>query len=165
MFYRNDTLRLPLPPVADNQRGMALILALVMLTLMSLLGAMALSTSTTEISIAGNYRASQQAFYAAQRAVEYSMTNEHIYDRSVNDFPVSLTGDYATDIAAGTDNGGLDGDVTNQVDYLTSGALPPGSGSDPTYFQSRYYTINATGKGPHNTRARVESQVSRIVPK
>jgi hypothetical protein len=159
----------------QNQKGTALVLALVMLTLMSILGALALSTSNTELGISSNYKASQEAFYAAERAVEYAMTNETIFDRPITNFPVDLTNNdttvdtvHETNIAVvegGTRRSGLRDGVSNQVDYLGSGSLPPGSGSDPTYFQSRFYIITVTGEGPKNSSTRVEAQVARIVPK
>ncbi len=40
----------------DQERGLVLILGLWMLLLLSILGAFAISTSITEIGIAGNYR-------------------------------------------------------------------------------------------------------------
>ena len=92
------------------------------------------------------------------------MTDQDIFD-SIGVGSVTLDGDHATNIAAGTGNSGLKSGATNQVSYLTSGALPPGSGSDPTYFQARYYIITATGQGPNDSAAQVESQVARIVPK
>ena len=163
-FQRRVRCRLKGDRRLAGENGMALVLTLVMLTIMSLLGVLALSSSSTEVGISGNYRSSQQAFYAAERAVEYAMTAQNIFD-SIGVGNINLTGDYATDIAAGTGNSGLKSGATNQVSYLTSGSLPPGSGSDPTYFQARYYIITATGQGPNNSAAQVESQVARIVPK
>ncbi|HXV20931.1 MAG TPA: pilus assembly PilX N-terminal domain-containing protein [Desulfuromonadales bacterium] len=161
----------------DNQRGTALVLALVMLALMSILGVMSLTTSTTEVGISGNYRSSQQAFYAADRAVEYAMTNEQIFDSigtgtidliadaDTTNATATTNDDHITNIAAETGNSGLQSGGANQVTYLTSGALPPGTGSDPTYFQARYYVITVNSQGPNNSAARVETQVARIVPK
>jgi len=145
----------------NNQDGAVLILSLVMLAIMSILGAMALSTSTTDLKISSNYRASQEAFYSAERAVEYAMTNGAIYS-SIGLGEYLLDGDNG-DIIVGS--GGLKLGGQSKVKYLTSGALPPGSGSDPTYFQSRYYFISVTAEGPKNSAARLESQVARIVPK
>ena len=121
----------------DNQRGTALVLALVMLALMSILGVMSLTTSTTEVGISGNYRSSQQAFYAADRAVEYAMTNEQIFDSigtgtidliadaDTTNATATTNDDHITNIAAETGNSGLQAGGANQVTYLTSGALPP----------------------------------------
>lgn len=54
-----------------NEKGIALVVALVMLALLTILGTFALSTSSTELFITGNYRNSQYAFYAADAAIEY----------------------------------------------------------------------------------------------
>lgn len=148
-----------------GQRGFVLILALVMLTILSLLGAMSLSTTNTELGISGNYRTSKESFFAAQRAVEYAETNGDIYT-AIGTGTVDLNG-YAADIAegSGVKESGLDTDVTNQVNWVSTGPLPPGNGSDPTYFESRYYTITVTAKGPDNSKAQVEARVARVVPK
>jgi type IV pilus assembly protein PilX len=157
-----------------DERGMALILTLVMLTLMSLLGALALSTSDSELGISSNYRSSQEAFYAAERGLEYATMSQAIYSQPLSNFPVSLTNnDPSVDttaeanIAVGTGNSrsGLRDGAVNQVNYVGSGPLPPGSGSDPTYFQSRFYAIDITGQGPSNSAVRLQAQVARIVPK
>ncbi|OEU69935.1 MAG: hypothetical protein BA864_12825 [Desulfuromonadales bacterium C00003093] len=158
----------------NNQRGMALILAISMLAIMSILGAMALSTSSTEVGLSGNYKTTQLAFYSAQRALEYATTNGDIY-ASIGTGVIDLeTGDHPTNIIGGTAEGlGIfeisgdadEGPLDNKVTHLLTGNLPPGSGSDPTYFEARYYLINVTGEGPRNSIARIESQVGRIVPK
>ena len=155
------TIRRALDKSLNNQDGAVLILSLVMLAIMSIFGAMALRTSTTDLKISSNYRASQEAFYAAERAVDYAMTNGAIYS-SIGLGEYSLDGDNG-DITVGA--GGLKLGTGSKVKYLTSGDLPPGSGSDPTYFQSRYYFISVTAEGPNNSAARLESQVARIVPK
>ena len=61
-----------------KQEGYVLILTLCMLVILSILGTMALNTATTEVGISGNYRSSQLAFLAADRAVEYSMGRKEI---------------------------------------------------------------------------------------
>jgi hypothetical protein len=144
-----------------NEKGVALILALVMLAVMSILGAMALSTSTSDLAISGNYRATQQAFYSADRAVEYAMTNGAIYSAiGTGEVPLDQ---YNSDLTV--DGHGLQTGAGNEVQYLTRGPLPLGTGSDPTYFESRYYIISVTGSGPGNASARIENQIARIVPK
>jgi hypothetical protein len=54
----------------SNQQGSALIIALMAMMLLSALGAVVVMVSTTETRIAGNYRDSQEALYAADAAVE-----------------------------------------------------------------------------------------------
>ena len=149
----------------NNQRGVALILSISMLAIMSVLGSMALSTTDTELSLSGNFKTSQMAFFSAQRAVEYAMTNGDIFT-VIGDGSVDLeSGDHPTNIAAGTGHGLVTAATNNTIAFQSIGMLPPGSGSDPTYFQSSYYLIDVTGDGPNNSQARVETQIGRIVPK
>lgn len=54
----------------SNQEGSALIIALMAMMLLTALGAAVVMVSTTETRIAGNYRDSQEALYAADAAVE-----------------------------------------------------------------------------------------------
>ncbi len=157
-----------------NENGFALILVISVLAIMSLLGVMALNTATSETGISRNYRTSQIAFDSAQRAVEYAATNGNIYtslgpasaayDLDDNDGDGNDGDDTDEVNIKGGTNWGLEG-TDNYVAYQMSSGLPPGSGSDPTYFAARYYIVNVTGGGPNNSLARVESQIGRIVPK
>jgi hypothetical protein len=63
----------------DNDRGIALIIVLVMLLLLSILGATMLATSTSELRIAGNYRNSEESFYAAESALAFGVNFAPIY--------------------------------------------------------------------------------------
>lgn len=155
-----------------GERGMVLAFVLIMLAVMTIIGVLALSTSTTELGISGNLWTQQQAYRVAERAIEYSMTNQDIY-LNIGSGTIALTNGnpavdtaFEADIKAGT-NARLReqaGDV-NEVRFLNSGPLPPGSGSDPTIFQARYYAVSATGEGPGRANARIESQFVRVVPK
>ena len=158
----------------NNEKGVALVLAMVMLVLMSILGTFALSTSTTEIGISGNYRNSQDAFYAADSAVEYASTDGNIYASAsllVIGGTVNLNTDaggaYLTNISINNSGrvSGLDTTATNNVTYLASGSPPPGSGYDEESFQARYFLIQVTATGPNESKASVESQTVKIVPK
>lgn len=155
-------------PRFRDQEGTALILALAVLTVLSILGVLALSTTTTELGISRNYRTSQEAFYAAERAAEYATVSGNIYETIGVGAPQPLTAADAALIAATAPNGatsGLDPDATNEVGYLTSGPLPPESGSDATLFEMRYYRVSVTGQAADGSTARVETQVGRLVPK
>ena len=159
-FYRlrHNSFTKPL----RNADGFALILAISMLAIMSILGVMALNTADTETGISGNYRTAHTAFVSAERALAYASFNGDILDNlSAGSYDLNADDD---DIEVGT-GWGLDTDVANTIDFQMAGGLPPGSGSDPTYFEARYYIINVTGVGPNNSRARIESQIGRIVPK
>ena len=154
-----------------NEKGVALVMAMVMIVLLSILGAMSLSTSTIEIGISGNYRNSMEALYAAERAVEYAATNGSIYttigtsathenlNNATHYNNISITTNGRT---SGLDNSA---GVTNEVQFLSSGALPPGSGSDPDLFGANYYLISVTSAGPNSVTYKLETQIARVVPK
>ncbi len=143
-----------------NEKGVALVMAMVMLVLMSILGALAISTSTTEIGISGNYKNSQVAFYTADAAIERAQTDSSIYSSivpgSVESWP-SGSGANTWNIGSNT--------ASVRVEYLTSGALPPGSGSDPESFQAYYFLATVTAAGPNNSEYSAEAQMARVVPK
>jgi hypothetical protein len=54
-----------------NQRGISLVLALMILLVLTLIGISAISTTTFETNIAGNERLYNRAFYSADAGVEY----------------------------------------------------------------------------------------------
>jgi Tfp pilus assembly protein PilX len=54
----------------NNERGMASLIALIMVAMLTLLGLAALSTSDDEVSIAGNELQETRAFYAAEAGLE-----------------------------------------------------------------------------------------------
>jgi Tfp pilus assembly protein PilX len=54
----------------NNKRGMASLIALIMVAMLTLLGLAALSTSDDEVSIAGNEKQETRAFYAAEAGLE-----------------------------------------------------------------------------------------------
>ncbi len=152
--------------VLGNERGMVLILAIVMLMLLTILGILSISTSTSELHIAGNDRNNNTAFYTADAANDYGQINDSIY--------TALTGTATSWPQTGTGNG------TNQdynsvtvgyqkadvkVQFISRGQLPPGSGDDPELFQAFYYVVSVSGAGPNNTKVQLESQVARIAPK
>lgn len=147
-----------------NEKGVALVMAMVMLVLMSILGALAISTSTTEIGISGNYKNSQVAFYTADAAIERAQTDSSIYSSIVPGTTDSWQNTASWSVGSGTSSGTISaGNV--KVEYLTSGALPPGSGSDPESFQAYYFLATVTAAGPNNSEYSAEAQMARVVPK
>lgn len=141
----------------DNEKGIALVIALIVLFLMSLLGTMMITNSSSEVQGARNFRVKQDSFYAAERAVEYGRTDVNIYTTigsgSVN---IPLSG---VSLASGSS------DATGTVTYLSSGNPPRGSGVDATEFQAKFYAIEAAGTGAANSKTETETNVARIVPR
>lgn len=61
--------------VYKNQNGSALIICLLSLAVLSALGTAALMVSTTNQTIAGNYRKQSQAFYVAEAGLQYALAS------------------------------------------------------------------------------------------
>jgi len=56
--------------IFNSEEGFAVILALIMIGMLTLLGILAIATSDDEITIAGNELQEMQAFYAAEAGLE-----------------------------------------------------------------------------------------------
>ena len=151
------------PNLPTDERGFVLILALVMIAILSILGVLALDTSDTELAISGNYRHSQQAFFAAERAVEYAMGNQSIVGSTA---PMIDLNDYATDIEI---NGtGLDPAGINVFRNIGVGELPDWLATrfGREKFGGNFYSISVTGQGSNGkSKARVEANQVRIYQK
>ena len=61
--------------ILKNQTGMALVIALLMMIVLTLIGLASVFTSSFELKLAGNKRGSTDAFYAADTGVHVSMAN------------------------------------------------------------------------------------------
>ena len=148
-----------IPSLAD-QKGAALILALGLLVVMSVLGVLALGTTSTELSITGNYRASQEAFHAADRAVEYAKSINEPCPIELTDGEIDAQSPHEENIAAGTGGSGLrEGAYNKVIDLkLPSNAPPRGSGNaaEGPNSQGRYYLVGVTGEGPRDTTTSIE---------
>jgi hypothetical protein len=64
---------------AHRQKGMALILAIGFLAVLSILGAVVMKVSTSGMKASGMVVPKQKAFYVADRAVEYALNRDMIY--------------------------------------------------------------------------------------
>lgn len=153
-----------------NERGMVLIVVLVMLVLLSILGATVLTNSTTELRVTGNYRNQQLAFFAADGGLEHGQLSDAIYSviPNVGDIwsgTITYTNAGAVTItrnavaAVGAVN-------TAQVvaKNIGSGPPPPGSGYDET-FQANLYDLDVTGYGANNTEIEISSSIARMQAK
>jgi len=59
-----------LPPIYDNEKGMVLSVALLLLAILTLLGSAAIVSTRTEVQLAGNWNAHTRTFYAAEAGLE-----------------------------------------------------------------------------------------------
>lgn len=146
-----------------DESGIALVMVLMFMMIMSILATVMYTTTSTEVKVARNFSWRQNAFYAAERGLEYAQADTDIYNivgtsSAVQSFP--MTG---VDLSLGT---GITGsDASGTVEFLASGNPPIGSGNDITKFKGLYYVINSYGEGVSNSEVHLETSISRIVPK
>ena len=158
-----------------NERGIALITVLIVLLLLSILGATVLSTSTSELGIVGNYRNMQHAFFTADAAVDFATTNGMIYTSIIpgttNSWPIP--GEGTSSVDPDYNEVTIGGNTARaKVDYVETGPLPAGTGSEVDAgigsgggFKANYFSVSVIGSGPNKSQVEIESYVARVVPK
>ncbi len=143
-----------------NEDGMALVAVLMILLLMGFIGMGLVDVTTSEVKISRNEKIRLDAFYAAERGIEYSRADPNIYatiGEGTMDTP--LTG---VSLSAGSS------DATGTVEYLYTGNPPKTSGSgveDDAPMQANYYLIEITGTNIRDSRVTLETNYARILPK
>ena len=138
--------------ILRNQKGAALIIALLMLLVLTLIGINAINTTTFEANIAGNERIGTEAFYVSEGGVQVGL------NKLPDDTPIGRT-------KVGEDSyywGGTPKDKGNPKPIQFVGNVwMPGfqvPGSEPTPGEFLRYQINATGESFGATKE-VEVQV------
>ena len=68
--------------IPENEKGMVLATGLIFMAIIAIVGTTAVIVTTTDIKIGSNYRASQQAFYAAEAGINRAMSKieDFIFD-------------------------------------------------------------------------------------
>ena len=148
-----------------NQSGIAIVLALVMMITLTLVGLASIFSSTFEIKLSGNKRASTDAFYGADSGVQVTMSN-------IENFSLARYG---------TNNKyeNVLGDIANPnpnpthayiVLYHNTGQTgsPRGSGMG-THVDFIHFLITSTGQdqvdsGSNKSTCTIEQKVVRLVP-
>lgn len=126
-----------------SQRGMTLIVVLVVLTITSLLGIASLRNSLLQMKLSQSYFAFKQAGQRADAAIHCVL--EHVLEKGVDDFKTSETDEDDLIIDA------CPGVTTQYLGNVSSVVLP---GSDTEIFQAHRYL--ATGKGVVQTPDELE---------
>ena len=134
----------------NSQSGAALVIALIMMIVLTLIGLASTFSSTFESKLSGNKRESTGAFFTADAGLEAVKTDETNFDTTIN---------Y---VAAA----GVPADLTNEaIDSMRTNPnlnLPPGpnfvvtptvtiyhlraGGEGTQYYRSNYYIIDSTGR-------------------
>lgn len=163
---------------SKNEQGIALVMALVMIVILSILGSFALSTSTTELRISGNFRNAQSAFFAADAALDFasvdSTVRKAIKPGTTETYPVNGAGAYPplvndfNKVGAGTTALNNNGGDNNTYGYFkvryVKDDKPPTTGEwlYDTDTNVHYVVISAIGVGPNATESTVEALIGWI---
>ena len=143
---------------SNNQKGFALVIAMVMLLVLTLIGVSSIFSTVYEANIAGNDRLGSAAFYAAVGGAEAGFSNLP----STGSYTGTLGSDesYRSGkmLVLGPDGKMIDPGPQN---LIYKGAIQ-NRGDDVTTWEYKRYQVNATGKSYGATKE-VELQV-RVGP-
>lgn len=147
----------------QNERGIILIIVLVMLLLLSILGATVLTSTTTELRVAGNYRNYQEAFFNAEGSLEQAMVSSVItggvepWDGLIYmNGPLPVIVGTVAELPVGTTP-----IATVHSEWLFEGKAPRGSGYDDSTV-SNYYDVNVVGRGPNASEVAINSGIVKF---
>lgn len=83
-------MKLHMLSILHQEKGTALIIAIGMLAVLSILGTVVLTTSTRDLGLSGGVLPARQTFYTADRAVEYAMNPELLLTIKSDSVPPSI---------------------------------------------------------------------------
>ena len=151
--------------ILTNENGAALVIALLMMIMLTLVGLGSIFTSTFEVKLSGNKRGTTNAFYAADSGVQVIMAN-------LNNF--NLPGQYEDNkYNPFNDEDNPNPNPTQATAVITyipdQHGAPRGSGFGLDV-DILYYVIKSTGQdqiefSPVKSACTVEQKVFRVVPK
>ncbi len=154
-------MRRRLQHLRRDQSGVALVIALIMMILLTLIGLASTFSSTYETKLSGNKRGSTDAFYSADSGIELTVAD-------VTNF--ELPGKYKDDKYKAT----VDASKTNaQVvieNYPSESAAPKGLGMSATgNYEFMHFSIQSTGQdqielNPLRSNCTIQEKVVRLVP-
>lgn len=149
-------------PLKD-QSGVALVLALIMIVILTLIGLASTYTSTFEMKLSGNKRGTTDAFYAADSGVQVVVAN-------VENF--SLPGKYVDEkydpFTDANNPNPTKAKVTITHDITQSGS-PRGARMSAIAFGFEHFLIESKGSdqlelSPMKSTCTVEEKIVRLVP-
>jgi hypothetical protein len=150
--------------IFKNQSGAALVIALIMIIVMTLIVLAASFTSIFEIRLAGNKRGSTDAFFAADSGVQIVIANIENFD-----LPGKYVGNKYDPFTDPKNTNSTKAQVQINYDGTQSGA-PRGFGFSATgNYEFVHYLIESTGQdqielSPIKSTCTVQEKVVRLVP-
>lgn len=155
----------------NDQRGMALILAIGFLAILSILGAVVLDLATSDLKESASFQPEQRATYIADRTIEYALNRDIVVNLSPGN-SVDLDTAEAKD-SSGTGIGkthkqiieGSSGEtlVAGSVEDIGPTDLPPAMkevhGSE---FGANLYHVSTETSAPGGASAKVDASIVRL---
>ena len=107
-----------------DEKGMVLVVGLLLIVVLMMIGTTAVMTSTTDMKISGNYKTSNQAFYAAEAGINEALYRLGLFDDGTKAPPsgsmISINSIAGNNAAINIDPNGL---LSNGIDDDVNGAV------------------------------------------
>jgi len=151
----------------SGEKGMALILAIALLGILSILGAVVMEVSTRDLGQSATFMPARQAFYTADRAVEYAMNRDIIISLSPGE-TVNLMNDDAISPGTLTHKQIIEADATGTLNSgsitdLGVNELPPSvAAMYGSEFGANFYHVEVKTSAPANAQSHVNASIIRL---
>jgi hypothetical protein len=148
----------------NSQKGMALILAIGFLAVLSILGAVVLQVSTRDMKASAGFEPRRQAFYVADRAVEYAMNRDIVY---------SLASGATVDLNTGAHKATIERDGVGTLTAGTVRFIPSDDLAMPDQLAELHgndfgvvlYHVKAQSQAPLGATANIDASIVRLFKK
>lgn len=144
-------LNCPQPRVAGHQRGAALVMALVILLILTLLGITAMGTSSLEEKMAGNIQEATRAFEAGESGL-----NKALNEAGTLDLNATTTKNYSFD----SDKSGRAEVVTTFIEYSKA---KRGSGYGNIYGNVANFDQSSTGTTVTGAKSVIHQGIAQVM--
>jgi Tfp pilus assembly protein PilX len=150
--------------ILKNQSGMALVVALIMIIVLTLIALASSYTSIFEIKLSGTKRASTDAFYAADTGISEITTNTANFNLNSYDANTYTPFSDSTNATPNPTN------VVATITYIPTQSGPPrGTGFSAVNLGYAYYQIQSVGKDQANLNSSgatttIQEEVVRLLP-
>lgn len=141
----------------NSEKGMALLVAIMIMAVMLSISGAGLLFSGLNLKISGNFRSGTQAFYAAETGVNVGI-NQLVVNQAAATAPLAgtINGDFAYR------SGRRDKSVSQPLEFhgmrtAAGYSIGTGTGYNPSGYGFYTYQINVTGTGPMGTAREIEA--------
>jgi hypothetical protein len=150
-------------PILKDHSGAALVIALIMIIVMTLIVLAASFTSNFEIKLAGNKRGATNAFYASESGIQVTLGRIENFN-----IPGQYVDNKYNPFTNPNNPNPTNAVVNITFDPIQQGA-PRGSGISAISFEFNHYLIEAIGKdqievSPIKSQCTIQEKVIRLIP-